>query len=200
MHGIHRMWAKAGSACRTNRSAIRRDEKGDRSARSGQLGYQLLELGLRPGAGGAGPHVSLRAQRERVFRHVVAIGSVDDDEEIVVAGGEIDLLDLDPQLLGELAGRLRPLGSVLDRTYALFGPAQRQDERRHAVLHGLVFPRAAKRRANLRGCEFSAARKNWRRIQECDARRRHDRGPSKSERKLGTLAPRAAHAIVTPKA
>src|SRR5262245_14659722 len=164
MHGIHRMWAKAGSACRTNRSAIRRDEKGDRSARSRQLGYQLLELGLRPGASGAGAHVSLRAQRERVFRHVVAVGSVDDDEEIVVAGGEIDLLDLDPQLLGEFAGCLRPLGSVLDRTDALVGPAQRQDERRHVVLHGLetTFSTAAKRRANLRGCEFLAALKNRR--------------------------------------
>src|SRR5262245_21636697 len=153
MRGIHRMRARAGSACRTNRSAIRRNEKGDRLARSGQLGYQLLELGLRPGAGGAGPDVSLRAEGERVFRHVVAVGRVDDDEEIVVAGGEIDLLDLDPQLLGELAGGLRPLGSLLDRTDALVGPAQRQDERRHAVLHGLVFPRrgeAAREPARLR--------------------------------------------------
>src|SRR5262245_29416531 len=147
---------KSGGACRTSHPPIRRNKKDEPLARLRQLGYQLLELRLRPGAGGAGPHVALRAERERVFRHVVAVGSIDNDQQIVVAGGEIDLLDLDPQLLGELAGGLRPLGSVLDRTDALVGPAQRQDERRHAVLHGLetAFPAAAKRRANLRGCEF----------------------------------------------
>src|SRR5262245_4643810 len=155
---------KSGSACRTSHLPIRRNKKADRLARLRQLGYQLLELRLRPGAGGTGAHVALRTERERVFRHVVAVGSIDDDEQIVVAGGEIDLLDLDPQLLSELAGRLRSLGSVLDRTDALVGPAQRQDEHRHAVLHGLETPfsAAATRHANLRGCEFSAALKNWR--------------------------------------
>jgi len=79
-----------------------------------KLGYQLLEFGLRPGADGAGPHVSLRTQGKREFGNVVPVGSIDNDKEIGIAGSEIDLLDFNSHFLGELPRRLCPLGSVLD--------------------------------------------------------------------------------------
>src|ERR1700730_2844910 len=89
-----------------------------------QLGYQLLKLGLRPSAGGAGAHVSLRAEGECEFGDVVPVGGIDNDQEIVVAGSQIDLLDVNSQLLCKLASRLRPLGSLLDQTDSLLSPAE----------------------------------------------------------------------------
>src|SRR5262249_2261614 len=56
-------------------------------------------------------------------------------EQIVFAGGQIDLLDLDSEFLGKLLCSLAPLGSVLDRTDSLMGPVQRQNERWHVILH-----------------------------------------------------------------
>src|SRR5512132_2857451 len=62
---------------------------------SRQLGDELLEFGLGPGSRGAGANVPQRASREREFGDVVAARRFDNDEQIVFAGGEIDLFDLD---------------------------------------------------------------------------------------------------------
>src|SRR5713226_3542972 len=105
------------------------------SESSWQLGYKLLKFGLRPGAGGEGSQVSLRAERDCEFGDVVPVRGIDNDKEIVVAGSEIDLLDFNAYFLGELPSRLSPLGSVLDRTDSLVSPVERQYEHRHAVLH-----------------------------------------------------------------
>ena len=102
-----------------------------------ELGYQLLKFGLRPSAGGAGTHASLRAEGECEFGDVVPVRGIDNNKEIVVAGSEIDLLDFNSHFLGELPSRLSPLGSVLDRTDSLLGPVERQYERWHAALHPL---------------------------------------------------------------
>src|SRR5262249_62303845 len=103
-------------------------------ARLRQLRYQLVKFGLRPNAGSAGPHVSLRAEREREFRGVVAVGGIDDDQEIAVAGRKVDLLDLNSHFLGQVLSGSGALGSILERSSSLLGPAQRTHERRHAIL------------------------------------------------------------------
>jgi hypothetical protein len=64
-----------------------------------KLGYQLQEFGLRPSTDSTGPHVSERAQRKSKFRDVVSVGCIDDDEQIAVAGREIDFLDFDAHFL-----------------------------------------------------------------------------------------------------
>src|SRR5262249_40982626 len=58
----------------------------------------------------------------------------------------------DSEFLGDLLCSLAPLGSVLDRTDSLIGPVQRQNERRHVILHWFtrrIFIRSPRRRANL---------------------------------------------------
>src|SRR6185436_6134047 len=53
------------------------------------------------------------------------------------------------EFLGELLCSLAPLGSVLDRTDSLIGPVQRQNERRHVILHWFTrrtFIRSPRRR------------------------------------------------------
>src|SRR5215207_10367 len=72
-----------------------------------QLGYQLLKFGLRPSACGAGPHVPLRAEGECEFRDVVSIRSINNGQQIGVAGCEVDLLDFDSHFFGEVARGLR---------------------------------------------------------------------------------------------
>jgi hypothetical protein len=67
-----------------------------------KLGYQLLKFGLRPSAGSAGTHVSLRAEGECALGNVVPVRGIDNHEQIVIAGCEIDLLDFNPHFLGEL--------------------------------------------------------------------------------------------------
>src|SRR5713101_6676033 len=99
-----------------------------------QLGNQLPKFGLGPGPRGAGAHVALRAERHREFGHVVPVRSVDNDNEIVLSGRQIDFLDLDSHFFCELAGGLSALGSVLDGTDALIGPRERQYEHRHLIL------------------------------------------------------------------
>ena len=56
-----------------------------------QLRYELLKFGLRPNASGPGAHASLRAQRKREFGDVVAVGGIEDDQQIAVARRKIDL-------------------------------------------------------------------------------------------------------------
>src|SRR5262245_40935832 len=119
-----------GSRPCARRHAKRRNER----APLRQLGDQLLKLGLGPGPGGAGSYIAQCAEREREFGDIVAIGCIDDDEEIVLARGQVDLLHLDSHFLSKLARGTAALGSVLDRADALVGPIQRQDERWHAVL------------------------------------------------------------------
>src|SRR5262249_38977420 len=63
-----------------------------------------MEFGLRPNAEGAGAHASVRGEREREFGGIIAVGSIEDDQEIAVARGKIDVLDLHPDLLGQLLG------------------------------------------------------------------------------------------------
>src|SRR5882724_12143396 len=58
-----------------------------------------------------------------------------DDKEIMLARGEINFLDLDPDFLGEFSRRLTALRSVPDRANSLVGPVDRQYECRHVVLH-----------------------------------------------------------------
>src|SRR5262249_46255336 len=89
---------------------------------SGQLGNQLLKLGLGPRSGGAASHVPQRAERERKLGDVVPIGGIDDEQEITVAGSQIDLLDVDSDFLGELPGGLAAFGSILHGADALVGP------------------------------------------------------------------------------
>ena len=72
-----------------------------------KLGYQLVKFGLRPSSGRAGTHVSLRTEREREFGDVVLVRGIDYHKEIVVAGSEVDLLDLNSHFLGEFPSSLR---------------------------------------------------------------------------------------------
>src|SRR6516164_8989354 len=99
-----------------------------------QLRYELLKFGLRPNASGPGAHASLRAQRKREFRDVVAVGGIEDDQQIAVARRKIDLLDLNSHFLGQILSGFGSLGSILDRTDSLIGPVERTHECGHAVL------------------------------------------------------------------
>src|SRR5262245_6255126 len=90
-----------------------------------KLGDQFLKFGLRPRAADPGTHVSLRTEGECELCNVIPVGSLCDDEDVVVARCEIDLLDLDPHFPRQLLGGLRPLGSVLNRTDPLVGPVKR---------------------------------------------------------------------------
>src|SRR5260370_39254607 len=97
------------------RCSGRRRVPGRRAEPLWKLGDQLLKFGLRRGAGGAGTHVSLRAEREGELGDIVPDRGVDNDEEIIVAGRQIDFLDFNTQFLRELSRGLSALGSVLDR-------------------------------------------------------------------------------------
>src|SRR5262249_24441087 len=101
----------------------------------------------------AGPHAPLRAEREREFRGVVAVGGIDDDQEIAVAGRKVDLLDLNSHLLGQILSGFGALGSILDRPDSLLGPAQRTHERRHAILRVIARKdcRPLQKRPSIRG-------------------------------------------------
>jgi hypothetical protein len=48
-----------------------------------------------------------------------------DDKEVMLTRGEIDLLDLDPDFLGEFSRRFAALGSIPDRANSLVGPIDR---------------------------------------------------------------------------
>jgi hypothetical protein len=52
---------------------------------------------------------------------VVAHGRLNEGYEISIASSKINVLDLDAQLFGEIAGGLRPLRCVLDCADALIG-------------------------------------------------------------------------------
>src|SRR5262249_25945253 len=99
-----------------------------------QLRYELLKFGLRPNASGAGAHAPLRAQRQREFGDVVAVGGIEDDQEIAITRRKIDLLDLNSHFLGQILSGFGALGSILDRTDSLVGPVEQTHERGHAVL------------------------------------------------------------------
>src|ERR1700687_5590870 len=78
-----------------------------------QLGHQLHEFLRRPGAGGTGVHVALHAERHRELDHVVAVRRLDHDDEIGVAGGHIDLLDLDAHFFARSRAACARLGASL---------------------------------------------------------------------------------------
>src|SRR5262249_60513720 len=65
---------------------------------------------------------------------VVAVGGIEDDQEIAIARRKIDLLDLDSHLLGQILSGFGSLGSILDRTDSLVGPIEQTHEHGHAVL------------------------------------------------------------------
>src|SRR5262249_38356596 len=99
-----------------------------------QLRYELVKFGLRPNASGAGAHASLRAKRKREFGDVVAVGGIEDDQQIAVARRKIDLLDLNSHFLGQILSGFGSLGSILDRTDSLVSPVERTHECGHTVL------------------------------------------------------------------
>src|SRR5258707_3789911 len=100
-----------------------------------KLGHQLGPFGPAPSSGGAGAHVSKRTGCKREFGDMIPERCFGDDKEIMLARGEINFLDLDPDFLGEFSRRLTALRSVPDRANSLVGPVDRQYECRHVVLH-----------------------------------------------------------------
>src|SRR6266702_4135527 len=100
-----------------------------------KLGHQLGPFALGPSSGGAGAHVSQRTGCKREFGDMVPERCFGDDKEIMLARGEINFLDLDPNFLGEFSRRLTALRGVPDRANSLVGPVDRQYECRHVVLH-----------------------------------------------------------------
>src|SRR5215831_9950257 len=143
-----------------------------------QLGYQLLKFGLRPNAGSAGPHAPLRAERECEFRRVVAVRSIDDDQEIALAGREVDLLDLNSHFLGQVLSGFGALGSILDRADSLVGPVQQTHKRRHGILRVITpqrLPTAAEAAVDLWGVKRDGDAKKSGVLPRDRARRRHYR-------------------------
>src|SRR3954454_17479726 len=65
-------------------------------SKSGQLGDELQIFSFRPSPRGAGVDIAHRAERKREFGEVVAVCRFHEGNEIVLNGGKIDLLDLDP--------------------------------------------------------------------------------------------------------
>jgi hypothetical protein len=104
------------------------------SERLWKLGYQLLEFGFRPSSGSAGTDAALRAECQCEFGDVVPVGAIHNDQDVVFAGSEIDLLDFNSHFLRQLSRSLSSLRSVLDRTDSLVGPIQRYYERWHVIL------------------------------------------------------------------
>ena len=72
-----------------------------------------MKFGLRPNASGPGAHASLRAQRKREFGDVVAVGGIEDDQQIAVARRKIDLFDLNSHFLGQILSGFGRLGASL---------------------------------------------------------------------------------------
>src|ERR1700747_3419718 len=101
-----------------------------------KFGYQLGPFSLRPGAGGAGAHVSQRGDRKREFGDVIAERRFGEEKNVMRATGEIDLLDFDPDFLREGFRRFAALGRLFDIANALVGPVDRQYECRHVFLLG----------------------------------------------------------------
>src|SRR6516165_325863 len=87
-----------------------------------KLRYELLKFALRPRSGSGRANISQRTKRKREFGNILAMSGVDNEEQIVLAGGEIDLLDIDAQFLCKRFCGLTALGSVLDLANSLFGP------------------------------------------------------------------------------
>src|SRR5262249_4417019 len=125
-----------------------------------------MKFGLRPNAGSGGPHVPLRAERECEFRRVVAVRSIDDDQEIALAGREVDLLDLNSHFLGQVLSGFGALGSILDRADSLVGPVQQTHKRRHGILRVITpqrLPTAAEAAVDLWGVKRDGDAKKKRR-------------------------------------
>jgi len=99
-----------------------------------KFGYQLGPFGFRPSAGGGGAHVSQRRDRKREFGDVVAERRFGKQQNVMRAGGEIDLLDFDPDFLGEGLRRFTALGGLSDIANPLVGPVERHYECRHVFL------------------------------------------------------------------
>src|SRR5579864_8544807 len=99
-----------------------------------QFGNQLQRFGLGPRPHGARAHIAPGGYRHGEFGDRAVVRRFDDGEQIGIAGSQISRLDIDAHFLAELAGGLGAFGRFLDRTDALFGPVQRQDECRHEIL------------------------------------------------------------------
>ena len=83
------------------------------TARLGKLGYELLKFGLRPSSGGSSAHVAQCSEGECKLGNVIPIGSIYNDNEVVVAGREIDLLDSTPTFLASSLEASALLGASL---------------------------------------------------------------------------------------
>src|SRR5262249_153152 len=101
---------------------------------SRQFGKELVEFLLGPCSRRACANIAEGAGHHRECGDVVAARRFNNGKQIVRAGREIELLDLDPELLGEVLGGLAPLGSILDGSDSLLGPVHGQDECRHLIL------------------------------------------------------------------
>src|ERR1700730_4131848 len=71
-----------------------------------KLGHQLGPFGLGPSSGGGGAHVSQRTDCKPEFGDMVPERCFRDDKEVMLAGAKINLLDLDPDFLGEFSPQL----------------------------------------------------------------------------------------------
>src|SRR5260370_2092423 len=84
-----------------------------------KLGHQLGPFGLGPSSGGAGAHVSQRTDCKREFGDMVPESGFGDYKEVMLARGEINLLDLHPDCLGEFSCLLPTCVCVPDRASSL---------------------------------------------------------------------------------
>ena len=78
-----------------------------------KLRYELLKFRLRPRPGGGGANVPQRTNCKREFCNVVAACSFNDEEQIVLTGREVDLLDIDAQFFASSFAAWLRLGASL---------------------------------------------------------------------------------------
>src|SRR4029453_16220242 len=100
----------------------------------GKIGYQFDHFLFGPGAARTGAHVSQGTERKRELCDVVAVRSLQEDEQVPVAGGEINVLDGYAGFLRDFARLLGAFGNVLYGADALIGPTQRANKKRHVIL------------------------------------------------------------------
>jgi hypothetical protein len=82
----------------------------------------LLKFRFGETSGGRGAHISLRGDRERKLCDHLPVRRLGNDQNVVFAGGDIDILDFAAQVLERGAGRFQPVGRILDVLDSLVGP------------------------------------------------------------------------------
>src|SRR5215472_14710602 len=104
------------------------------------------------------------------------------------AGGEIDLLDFDPDFLGEGLRRFTALGRLSEIANALIGPVERQYECCHVFLHWMNRSKARRSRGKSMPavCRSSRERpKGWRCYRPADSVGARESGPLIYIKELG---------------